>query len=81
MPHDLSNKLADEDLDKYHKIHTNWKDKISQVHIHSSKCQRVNANKNAMAMTRIKYKLANKRAEQEIGILLNMNRRKTQYEY
>ena len=32
-----------------------------------------------MAMTRIKYKLANKRAEQEIGILLNMNRRKTQY--
>ena len=42
---------------------------------------RVNANKHATAMTTIKYKLASKRAEQEIGILLNMNRRKTQYQY
>ena len=81
MPHDLSNKLADEDLDKYHKIHTNWKEQniTSTLFVHQN--VRVNVNKHATAMTSIKYKLASMRAEQEIGILLNMNRRKTQYEY
>ena len=57
------------------------RNRISLVYIRSLKCQRVNANKHATAITRIKYKLVNKRAEREIGILLNMNRRKAQYEY
>ncbi|MGH9912087.1 MAG: hypothetical protein ACRD5E_09455 [Nitrososphaeraceae archaeon] len=43
--------------------------------------KKVDANKYTTTMTGIKYKLAHKRAEQEIGILLNIHSRNYQHEY
>lgn len=44
MPHDVSNKLSDEDLDKYHKIHTDWKEQnitstYSFIKMSKSRCK------------------------------------------